>query len=802
MVLKAIEKVFHIYQPEFSRTAYAWLIKALFKIGLIIGWTTVIAIFVERFSISALPVLFLAQATLIISGMMLFSFVLDRYETRWLVAGCGIAASIFLFTATFFYEQNMVFFPLVLVASGIFLPQISIFLSSYIEDFFTPAECARTFPVIESAETIGGIIGGLVLASQIPFFAGYRLFFIWIILIFAFLGVLFLMHPRTTSFYSYLYEMKIIPVSSKMTWNGIAKSLKEIRRLPFLQILIVVVFTQWLTAHLLEFQYTKIVDESLSASSGADHSEGLAHGLGLLHMIFSGSALVVQLLLTSRLLSFLGTFGGFLFHSLITLMSSLSMLFGFGYFTTVLAKNNFEVSGIVSRNAYEASYYAFKHGTQKSIREFFEGFIAPAGTIVATLLLLLIRMFFVDKDSLLVINVMLVLLPVFALSISIYMQKCYTDMVRQNLAASGKKIAKLHAIEILAQKGHRHSVEILVSALRMEDDTDIHLKIMGVLRKIGDIRAIPAIEEKIFSDEPRIVVSAIHTMANFPGIRKKRHNLIYTRQKFIDDLKVLFGESTDVNVKAAILKALPRLDDNAAGFILDVLKKAEPLLQAVCIRQMSLSGDPAVLRYLKPYLSSDDPFVRANAVAGLYRMKHHDAEMETIIGRLLAAKERDEILAACSALWILKNGKVKTMLKKHLRSQDEFVRLYAATGLLKCGVYGAAQTLADLLLGGNDLILNKAKARLKNLDTGARKIVAECMQIGILKKAGLNVNNGLRADGMLRIMGEEMLESLQRGYLALGAGDEAELINTILEYRKSAQKNIQSGLTLSPVISS
>lgn len=787
MVTKAVEKTLNIYPSEFGRTSYAWIIRAIFKAGLVIGWTTVISIFVERFSISALPALFMSQAVLTICGMLFFSFILDRFEVRWLVTGCGFAAALLLFGSTFYYDSNIIFFPMVLAASGIFLPQISIFLSNYIEDFFTPSECARTFPVIESAETIAGILGGLVLANNLPFFIGYKLIYIWVLLIFAFLAALYVFQPRTTSFYNYLYEMKILPVMKRMTLNGITKSLKEIKSMPFLQILIVVVFVQWFMAQLLEFQYTKIVDESL-ATGESGHAEGLSHGLGSLHMIFSASALVVQLLLTSRILGFLGTFGGFLFQSAVNFMSLISMLFGFGFFTTVMAKNNFEVAAIVSKNAYEASYYAFRHGTQRALRELFEGLVAPAGAIMGTLMLLMVRMFFVEKDSIVAINMLLVMLPAFVLSISVYMQNGYTKMVKLNLAPSQKKITRLHAIEILAQKGHGNSVDILTGALREERDADICVKIMKALKKIGDRSSIPAIEDCISSSDSRIAIKAINTISDFPGINKRNGNLMFTRRKLIEDLKTLFEQTEDLDVKTSIIRALSKLDENGVIFILDVLKNAEPVLKAECIKHMSTFNDPAVAAYLKPYLSSDDPMVRARAAAGMLKLKYADEGVRTVIAKLCLSSDKKDIIALCSVLWEQGDKKILKLLMRYLRHQDPEVRFHAAAGLLNYRHYAAAGTLADLLLDENTLILSKARVVLRDLRTGAKKAVCDSAQRAILEKAGVKLDKHVDNVEMLRLMGDMMLKRLKRTYELLDSKDDAELINTILEYRESLNR--------------
>ena len=53
--------------------------------------------------------------------------------------------------------------------------------------------------------------------------------------------------------------------------------------------------------------------------------------------------------------------------------------------SALLARNNFEMTSIVQRNAYETSYYAFRYGTLRSLREFFEGIVYPVSTIIGTL---------------------------------------------------------------------------------------------------------------------------------------------------------------------------------------------------------------------------------------------------------------------------------------------------------------------------------------------------------------------------------------------------------------------------------
>jgi HEAT repeat protein/MFS family permease len=783
---KIIEKVLNISPAEVPRTLYAWALKLLLKIGLIAGWTTIISIFVSKYEVKNMPLLFMLQAILTIAGMLIFSFLVNRIEVRKMVVTCAFLAAILLLGSTFVYNNDFLFFSFVLLASGVFLPQLAILLSNYIEDFFTPAECERIFPAIESSETIGGLIGGLIVANTFLGNSGYKIIYIWVFFICMFLAALFVIQPKSPRFYSYLYEMKIVHKGEKLSFEAIRKSLKEISKTHFLQILMLVFALQWMMMHFLEFQYVKVVEESVHASV-LTKEEGLAHGLGSLQIIFYSSALVMQLLLASRILKFIGTFGGFLFHALVSFMSSVMMMLGFGYFTTVLAKNNFELSGIVNKNAYEASYYAFRHNTQRSIREFFEGLVAPTGTVIATVVLFGIQCFFIEDHSLLAINLILVLLTGFVLSVSVYLQTAYTSMVKQNLFKAGNKIAKLNAIEILAQKGHNQAVDILIDVLRSEKDEDIKAKIVASLKKIGHINAIPAILECLKSESSKVVLSAILAITNYPGIKGKSSSAIFSRRKALDDLKCIFEESNNFQVRATALRAIARSDDNSAAFLLDVLNKVEPEMQAECLRFMGSFADPVVAEYINPYLDADDPNVRAQAVVVYANAKGMSEKLNVILEEMIAKQEKPVIMAVCSILPILNTKHVVSYAMKCLHNGDMEIRLAAAAGLLKAGKYVAGKTLADLLLDENDLILAKARQQLVNLKLNVKRLMSDLLQRELMLKAGI-YSIRMSLVEMLEIVDEKLLRRLCRAYECLNMDEEEELINSIIDYREYLKK--------------
>jgi MFS family permease len=787
MSLRVLLKVFNVYDSEIGRTSYAWMLRFIHKFGLVTGWTTVIALFVARYSIESLPFLFLVQAALMISGTIFYSFIADRFESRNIIIATGFVSAILLMVAGLFFENDRMFFPLVLIANGFFLQQISVFLSSYIEDIFSPVEASRVFPVIESAETLAGVFAGIVLAAFLSELHGQAVFFLWAIAIIGLIGVLVLLHPKSSRFYSSLYEMKILPKVKRMDWNGIKKSVSNITKIPFLQIMASVFLIQWFVAQLIEYQFTKVVDEGvLNASNSTIHAESLTHGLAVLQVLFFGSALFVQLLLASRILRFLGTVGGLLFHTIMTFLSAFSMMVGFGYLTTVMTKNNFEVSGVISKNAYEASYYAFPHGTQKNMREFFEGILAPVATMAGTLFLLLTGRFFLEKDALLATNVVFLLVSVFMVVLSIFLQKSYTVLVRRNLREENSRISKLNAIAILEEKGHLHGAEALAAALTREQDPIVIVRILGSLGRIGCLDTIPAIEKMVENGFPEVRIEAVTTLGRLRCLKSGRKDILVTRHRLVEKMKGLYSESRDPEFNMVLIRSLCMLEeDNVAG-LLEMMKSPDSGIKIECMDILGKYGDKSALEYLKPLMYSNDYFVKAKALMTILGISRDDPQARMEMGKMLRNDDSVCRQAVLAEFWRLPSVEMMSMMRKALESHDPLVRLYASTSLIRSGNLTGAAVLADLLLFQNNLFFGRAKMALKGMDIGTKKTVAAEIERAMMLKKGLNWNKDWSIAERLELMGEEMLMRLKKAFELIGLDDEIELIKVMLEYRESS----------------
>ena len=181
-MISKINKILNVSSREWPRILVAWSMTFLTRFGFIVGWSVLIAIFLAQVGIDLLPGLFLANALLVVAGTLFFRKIVHKIRRELLITFTILTAAAFLLTSVIFMQSNtMLFFALLLIAESVLLAQLSILISLFNEDLFSPLESQRTFPIIESAETIGGIMGGLTLSIFANDISAYKFIIIWAI---------------------------------------------------------------------------------------------------------------------------------------------------------------------------------------------------------------------------------------------------------------------------------------------------------------------------------------------------------------------------------------------------------------------------------------------------------------------------------------------------------------------------------------------------------------------------------------------------------------------------------------------
>lgn len=701
--------IVNISSAELPRVLYGWALWFLLSFGHVVGWTVVIAAAVTRLSIAALPLVFMAQALFTIVGMMLFSLLVDRLPARQVLTLNGFFAIVTLFVAFLFYEHDIVFLVFTLIASGMFLSQIAIILSSYLEDFFTPLEAERIVPAMESSETIGGILGGILLASLSGFTLRNEFLLIWILCLLGFLTVLHLKRPALPFYLKKLDKESERQYKPKFGWNAVVKSIEEIRRVPFLQILLLVLLFHWVIALFVEFLYTKAVDASVHGGPPAEHEASLTHGLGSLQIFFHSTALLIEFFVSSRVLRSFGTFAGFMIHTVMTLLSAFALFFGFGYTSAVLARNNFEMTSIIQKNAYEGSYYAFRYGTLRSLREFFEGIIYPVSTLLGTALILGIEGFFLERHLIYVVPFMLVSLTLGMGLAALQLQKHYTRMAVQNLYSS-IPLARHHAIEIISQKGHKGSYERLAQLFDTERKGTVRRKIIAALGYLGDIRAVDVLFRVLWGDNDPLKRESLKALNSLGGVLRRTRLSSDIRSEVSKELRRFLKNCEDSLLRVLAVRALAQYDTGPLQEYLDSSDVTLAAESAICLWEKNLCHRP-IRRMVQRLIHSEKPedFEILSHLAGSIRVK----------------------------------GLMKT-LERYRDSADSNLRLLSYYSLIRSYRFTCLPDLINLLLYGNPLIFRKGVELVHRLNPQQkRKIAHSLMPIEQLERLP-STENGLK----------------------------------------------------------
>ncbi len=739
--LALLDKIFNVHGSEWKKVLFAWMIRFLYRFSFVLGWTVIVGLFVSRYGIVNLPILFVVNAVLTIAGSFIYSNFLDRFSSEKIMLLTVFISGLLLFIATLLFNISMRgFLFLLLVVEGGLLVQFRILMNSFVERMFTSLESERTFPLIESSETIGGIVAGFIILMLVNSIEVYRFVYIWI-------GLLFLLVPALTYYDSFYDKVTFFKQEEAPRENvGLIKKIKteckSVKHSGFIKGLFLIVFFQWFLFNLLEYQYTSAVysnvfsDVVFDAGSGLEHS--FVHDLGALFMLFSFSALVVQLFAGSRLINSLGVVGSMILHPIVTLFSLVGLLFNFGFSTAVLAKNNFTITSVIGNNAYHTAYYAVKEKVRDYTRELLEGVVRPIGAIVGTFVLILLQSFFEGSALTLYINLMMIFVAVFLFYVVYAQQSKYTEVAVHELMHSDKKELRANAIDILSQKGHKKILKYLLRILK-NDKEPVSLRVR-VLIALGETKKINAVKDllRCLNDEHTAIrEAAVDSLMKYDYFFKKAKSNLYLRLKIVRQLKKLCSTEKHERIRFKITRLLSHLSGvSAIEFLMDVLDGPDNQQKAEAILTLGNYKDPDVLKIIMPYLKSKNPMYQISAAIAIGKVKKYQNRAVAKIDLFLKSFEDKKVALAIYAIGELNLKSKKRECLNHLYSHNLDVKIESAVALAKMGYYESVPILVDLLFHSDKSVAKKVRNMLQNVHPMVYKNIDKIVKHIVSGKVG------------------------------------------------------------------
>lgn len=445
-------KLIDVYEEEFSEVFVMWFLSFIYRVCMVLGWTVMVAFFVGQYDIIYLPVLFALHSFTNILGSLVFGKFINKFEKSHLTLYLSlVTAFVFAVNAFVYSVSPEVFLITALIGVSLFLSQFKIVRSLFAEGIFSPTQATRVFPVIESAETIGVLLGGALVAILSILMPLNKIFLVMV--------VLMLMCVPTMLYY--MDKSILIPYRSLLAIPekginihegeamdmGLIKS--QLKNNKFVLFLFLIVLFQFVFFGILEYHFTFVVEEfSKSYHDSGELKSNLAADLGTIHAIFAAVVLGVQLLLTSRLLKSIGAISTMLISPIVMILSVIGMLVGFSFPTVLLARFNQEVTHVLHYNAYHTSYYALSHKFRTAVIELLEGVVRPLGNLIAMITLFSLN-FLVQDQFVLFSNLFSVLILGLVILFTIKFGKEFNYTPIRTLQMQEGLSEHMNAVEIL-----------------------------------------------------------------------------------------------------------------------------------------------------------------------------------------------------------------------------------------------------------------------------------------------------------------------------------------------------------------
>lgn len=671
----------NVYDEEFSEVFVMWFLSFVYRLCMVLGWTVMVAFFVGQYGVKFLPVLFALHAFSNILGSLFFGKIIGKFEKSSLSLYLAIITSfLFAITAFVYTVSPEVFLLASLVSVSLFLSQFKIVRSLFAESIFSPTQAARVFPVIESAETFGVLVGGSLVAFLSLIFPLHKIFLVMVVcMLLCVPTILYYLDKSMLIPYRSLFSIPekgiVIEEDKDLNWGLVRDQIKNNK---FVSYLFMIVLFQFIFFGILEFHFTFVVEEF---SKNYHHSGGLesnlAADLGLIHAVFASVVLFMQLFVTSRLLNYLGAISTMLISPIVMIVSTIGMLFGFSFPSVLIARFNQEVTHVLHYNAYHTSYYALSHKFRTAVIELMEGVVRPLGTIVAMMVLFCLN-YFLPAQFTMYSNIFSLFILVCIILLTKRFGKEFNNKPIHSLQMSESLIEQMTAMEILESVSDKEiNVEKVKDLLQHRDSLESVVK--GRLYKYIGRHGSPEdvfflIDRYEFEDCKPEILESINTLfhSKISGFGEHVFTLEYMYQfydKLIDEkvdcenygeliifLSLFYVHSGNVSAIVTLCDRI--LNDENSLYFVEALKNMNDAGMYHLFKKY-LSCDSAKIRMA--FLTLLDVYMPYEQVKSLVRSCLVSSDNDAVVFGLIyiIKSERYELLDFYNGLILEKSGGCK-----------------------------------------------------------------------------------------------------------------------------------------------
>lgn len=617
-------------------------LQAIFWFTFQLGFNLVHTILVKRLGISVLPYAYLLSNAVNMANAVFFILYIDKIPRKTFLKFLCLFQIVFLIAAKILIDRSdetsgmsssLGASVLLIVLSQSVLITLLTAIWAVTNDFFRPSEARRLYPYLNMGGIVGGFAAGCIVPAFVRFFGVSDLLYLWILSMGA---ILFLLWMWGNSFNEdakqgqYQYQVK---ASLPDLWRYITVS-NTVKAL-----VVIVIFLRVVT-NVEDFQYTQAMNVSFSSEAS------LSAYFGYYSLLWSVSAMLLQLFVARKFLMNVGIFRSLFFLPAITGLSFLWLLIDFGFWAGFFLNYSWGmVSLVLNSNAYQLSFNVVPTRVRGKIRGLVDGFASSFGGLVGSLLLLGVNYFFSHHSSfryelISIIGVTLCTLWIIAVA---YGRKHYIRDLVRNLYGENRAtiLDSLESMEERREPAANKSLLDILHSPKSRFDIEVKSKVMEVLARLGNALSLRSLALFLKNSEGHLRKNAVAALNAFRNLESYPMALHY----ILNEMQELFRKDPFGPVRLEAGKFLIRHmpSKELPHYILGLLNDPDKYARIAVIEALGKLDLPFSDMLELNLLEDKDPKIRGLALVHLSKYPEYAPQLDSKLRSMLGSDNPEEV---------------------------------------------------------------------------------------------------------------------------------------------------------------
>ena len=539
-----------------------------------------------------------------------------------------------------------------------------------VNDVFNPREAKRLLGFFVSGATLGGVIGGALTGFFAKSKVAYNLIFLASGLLIA---CIFIVHII------YSQEKKRIVVSDKIN-NKYEKSLEELQKVGFkdcfntvrknyyLNLLAAIVATIIIVSTLIDFQFNSIVAATQSLKDKLTSFYGF-FTVGML--VFP---LLIQLLLTSRIIKRYGILFALLLYPLILLFCSLGVaVFVTIYFAIIIKASDKSLNYSLNQSVQELLYIPISPELKYKAKIFIDMFLNRFSKIFGAVILLILIYFHLGLQYVSLVSAMFIILWII---LNLKVSKEYVNTVKERL-----KLKWVRGEKLVAEKVDIDYTKLVFDTLESKNRSSV-LYAMHLFDLIKQDKLTPELRKLISYKSDEIRASSLGTL-----LEEEDTTISPEFEDYIDDevLKKEVSEIMSLDIyKEVMMSYIDKI-------IADKSRKAETAKMEVAKAIGLMEPNSPFVQKLKKLIQDKSPEVSRYAIESAAKLKKKE-HLPILIEKLDNLILKEHLISALEKF----GSNAVEDLGSYLKSDKEAIGV--RKGIVSVLARIGTQKAADLLI--------------------------------------------------------------------------------------------------------